>query len=46
MGKWEEKTGIMRSISCGPEGKLVLAIDMDGKVYMWDKSGWLEVSNV
>lgn len=46
MGKWEEKPGIMRSISCGPEGKLVLAIDMDGKVYMWNISGWLEVSNV
>jgi hypothetical protein len=46
MGKWEEKPGIMRTIACGPNGKLVLAIDMDGIVHMWDKNGWLEVSNV
>lgn len=35
----------MRSIAVGPEGKLIIGIDMDGSVKFWTKNKWLEVTS-
>ncbi len=35
----------MRTLAVGPEGKLIIAIDMDGSVKFWTKNKWLEVTS-
>ena len=35
----------LRTIAVGPDGKLIIAIDMDGSVKFWTNSKWLEVTS-
>jgi hypothetical protein len=35
----------MRTIAVGPEGKLILGIDMDGSVHFRVNNKWIEVSS-
>ena len=35
----------MRSLAVGPEGKLIIAIDMEGSVKFWANNKWLEVTS-
>lgn len=35
----------MRTIAVGPDGKLIIAIDIDGFVHFWANNKWLEVTS-